>query len=250
MRSFYLLLMLLCGCCCCWTGGAANLMHLDGTKLSGSGSAAQFEKLRDGSLEEAFLASPLLGSVIRIELPEARKIDHLLLATAGGPDWSIARRISLRLDDGDTIMLEFPNHFRHAERFDVRRTARVLELKVEEVYAASPESAGSSKVVRPWGGFAEIEVNDAEDIPLMVEAIPLPGESIMLVITKVEDPEELDTRFSKFSPYGEDSTDMLASQLATEFLEGAQASLEYLGASLPQGAAERAARRKLPDLPL
>ena len=165
MRSFYLLLMLLCGCCCCWTGGAANLMHLDGTKLSGSGSAAQFEKLRDGSLEEAFLASPLLGSVIRIELPEARKIDHLLLATAGGPDWSIARRISLRLDDGDTIMLEFPNHFRHAERFDVRRTARVLELKVEEVYAASPESAGSSKVVRPWGGFAEIEVNDAEDIP-------------------------------------------------------------------------------------
>ena len=81
---------------------------------------------------------------------------------------------------------------------------------------------------------------EAEDIPLMVEAIPLPGESIMLVITKVEDPEELDTRFSKFSPYGEDSTDMLASQLATEFLEGAQASLEYLGASLPQGAAERA----------
>ena len=74
---------------------------------------------------------------------------------------------------------------------------------------------------------------EAEDIPLMVEAIPLPGESIMLVITKVEDPEELDTRFSKFSPYGEDPTELLASQLATEFLEGAQASLELLGASAP-----------------
>ena len=41
---------------------------------------------------------------------------------------------------------------------------------------------------------------EAEDIPLMVEAIPLSSESIMLIVTKVEDPEELDTRFSKFSP--------------------------------------------------
>ena len=41
---------------------------------------------------------------------------------------------------------------------------------------------------------------EAEDIPLMIEAIPLSGECIMLIITKVEDPEELDTRFSKFAP--------------------------------------------------
>ncbi len=39
---------------------------------------------------------------------------------------------------------------------------------------------------------------DAEDIPLMVEAIRFPDESVMLVITKIEDPEELDTRFSNF----------------------------------------------------
>lgn len=37
------------------------------------------------------------------------------------------------------------------------------------------------------------------DIPLMIEAIPLSGENIILQITKVEYPEELDTRFSKFS---------------------------------------------------
>ena len=40
---------------------------------------------------------------------------------------------------------------------------------------------------------------ETDDIPLMVEAIPLPSESIILLITKVECPEELDTRFSKFS---------------------------------------------------
>ncbi len=41
---------------------------------------------------------------------------------------------------------------------------------------------------------------EAEDIPLMIEAIPASADSIVLIITKVEDPEELDTRFSKFAP--------------------------------------------------
>ena len=51
---------------------------------------------------------------------------------------------------------------------------------------------------------------EAEDIPLMVEAIPLSNESIMLVITKIEDPEELDTRFSKFSPCTDVPADLLS----------------------------------------
>lgn len=41
---------------------------------------------------------------------------------------------------------------------------------------------------------------EADDIPLMIEAVPLSAECIVLTITKVEDPEELDTRFSKFAP--------------------------------------------------
>ena len=45
------------------------------------------------------------------------------------------------------------------------------------------------------------------NIPLMIEAIPLSGESIVLVITKVEDPEELDTRFSRFTPDLKDDVD-------------------------------------------
>ena len=44
---------------------------------------------------------------------------------------------------------------------------------------------------------------EADDIPLMIEAIPASSDSIVLIITKVEDPEELDTRFSKFTPFGE-----------------------------------------------
>lgn len=46
---------------------------------------------------------------------------------------------------------------------------------------------------------------EADDIPLMIEAIPVSSECLILVITKVEDPDELDTRFSKFSPEQEDN---------------------------------------------
>lgn len=48
---------------------------------------------------------------------------------------------------------------------------------------------------------------DADNIPLMIEAIPASPDSIVLIITKVEDPEELDTRFSKFAPSSDDSSD-------------------------------------------
>lgn len=41
---------------------------------------------------------------------------------------------------------------------------------------------------------------EAEDMPLMIEAIPMNADSVVLVITKVEDPEELDTRFARFAP--------------------------------------------------
>ena len=53
---------------------------------------------------------------------------------------------------------------------------------------------------------------EVEDIPLMVEAIPLSGENIILQITKVEYPEELDTRFSKFSESDEEEEDTVISE--------------------------------------
>ena len=40
---------------------------------------------------------------------------------------------------------------------------------------------------------------DVDNVPLMIEAIPVSPECLILVITKVDDPEELDTRFSRFT---------------------------------------------------
>jgi adapter protein MecA 1/2 len=49
---------------------------------------------------------------------------------------------------------------------------------------------------------------EADNIPLMIEAIPTPNDSLILIITKVSDPEELDTRFSKFAQTLENTLDL------------------------------------------
>ena len=66
---------------------------------------------------------------------------------------------------------------------------------------------------------------EAEDIPLMIEAIPS-ADSIVLIITKVEDPEELDTRFSKFAP---SSIADAKKKNTPGKLEGAEGLLDLLG---------------------
>lgn len=42
---------------------------------------------------------------------------------------------------------------------------------------------------------------EAEDMPLMIEAVPSSSGAIVLIITKVDDPEELDSKFSKFGSH-------------------------------------------------
>ena len=39
----------------------------------------------------------------------------------------------------------------------------------------------------------------AENVPIMIEAVPFADDGIVLIISKTEDPEELDTRFSRFT---------------------------------------------------
>ncbi len=65
---------------------------------------------------------------------------------------------------------------------------------------------------------------EADNMPLMIEAIPVSADSIILIISKVEDPEELDTRFSKFTPFGGQSEGSSASPSIE--LEGADDILD------------------------
>lgn len=79
-----------------------------------------------------------------------------------------------------------------------REDLAARELKISEL-AYGTEKAKS--LFRDMMQQANYEFGfEADDIPLMIEAIPLNAESIVLLITKVEDPEELDTRFARFAP--------------------------------------------------
>ena len=92
------------------------------------------------------------------------------------------------------------------------------ELKISEL-AYGTEKAKT--LFRDMMRQANFEFGfEAEDIPLMIEAIPLNAECIVLIITKVEDPEELDTRFSRFAPsVTEDDEDEYAAGDADEVLD-------------------------------
>lgn len=83
---------------------------------------------------------------------------------------------------------------------------------------------------------------EAENIPLMIEAIPVNMESIILIITKVEDPEELDTRFSKFAPFKEkDTTETSTIESAANVLDMIQ---NMMKAGLSKAAEARETKRE------
>ena len=72
------------------------------------------------------------------------------------------------------------------------------ELKISELAYGSDKAKSLFKDMMEQASY-EFGF-EADDIPLMIEAVPISSECIVLTITKVEDPEELDTRFSKFAP--------------------------------------------------
>ena len=65
---------------------------------------------------------------------------------------------------------------------------------------------------------------NADNTPIMIEAIPLSSDSIKLIISKVPDPEELDTRFSRFTqnPAAKKDGDNWLNRLTAALLEGAE----------------------------
>lgn len=72
------------------------------------------------------------------------------------------------------------------------------QLKLSELAYGSEKA---KRLFREMMQQASFEFGfEAEDIPLMIEAIPMDSGCVVLLITKVEDPEELDTRFAHFAP--------------------------------------------------
>ena len=76
------------------------------------------------------------------------------------------------------------------------------QLKINELAYGSDKA---KELFRDMMQQASYELGfEAEDTPLMIEAIPVSSECIVLIVTKVDNPEELDTIFSRFSPSDSD----------------------------------------------
>ncbi len=75
------------------------------------------------------------------------------------------------------------------------------ELKISELAYGTAKARALFKEMMQQ---ASIELGfEVDDIPLMIEAIPVSPDCLILIVTKVEDPDELDTRFSRFSKINE-----------------------------------------------
>lgn len=72
------------------------------------------------------------------------------------------------------------------------------QLKLSEIAYGSKKTKMLFKDVMQQASY-ELGF-DADNIPLMIEAIPMSTGCVVFIITKVDNPEELDTRFSRFAP--------------------------------------------------
>jgi adapter protein MecA 1/2 len=81
---------------------------------------------------------------------------------------------------------------------------------------------------------------EVDGISLMIEAIPVSDECLILVLTKVEDPDELDTRFSKFSPFSANKNTEAAGEVfyADEILNSMNQSDDFLNDDIEDGPKE------------
>jgi adapter protein MecA 1/2 len=77
------------------------------------------------------------------------------------------------------------------------------QLKISELAYGSEKAR---ELFRDMMEQANIDFGfDADDIPLMIEAIPTSRDSIVLVVTKVDNPDEFEERFSRFGIQRDDS---------------------------------------------
>jgi len=87
-------------------------------------------------------------------------------------------------------------------------TKQDLENKDIRISELAYGSKKAKELFREMMEKAQTEINfDAENCPLMIEAVPMVDDTLVIFITKVDNPDELDTRFSKFTKAKRSSED-------------------------------------------
>lgn len=101
----------------------------------------------------------------------------------------------------------------------IRCTLTKKELEKRDL-KLSEMSYGNEKVKQLFQDMMQMAAYEcdfeAEDTPLMIEVIPF-TECAVIIVTKVEDPDELDTRFSRFAPSVHDGENTLSGIIGDVF---------------------------------
>lgn len=101
---------------------------------------------------------------------------------------------------------------------------KLRNLKLSDLSYGSPKS---KELLVELFKIAKQEVNFEVDSPIAVEAVPLKGGDIKLIITKVIDPDELDARFSRFTPMQNDIVPFAIMQLLEQTFDHFEDALKY-----------------------
>ena len=113
-------------------------------------------------------------------------------------------------------------------------TKNELEMRDLKLSEIAYGSAKVKKLFRDMMQLAYVQCGfEAENIPLAIEVVPF-RDYASITITKVEDPEELDTRYSRFAP-GVDSQGGLLSELDKIFRSITSAAPTQSDGDLPFG---------------
>ena len=121
--------------------------------------------------------------------------------------------------------------------------SRQLHLK-ELAYGTEKARALFHELLREARARFGFEV---ENMPVMVEAVPLQDDSLVLIVTKVDNPEELDTRFSSFSPSvksGPPDVDTASTSALSQLLEAIRKEIDGDGGSTPETGQAPAAEKR------
>jgi adapter protein MecA 1/2 len=121
--------------------------------------------------------------------------------------------------------------------------SRQLHLK-ELAYGTEKARALFHELLREARARFGFEV---ENMPVMVEAVPLQDDSLVLIVTKVDNPEELDTRFSSFSPSvksGPPDVDTASTSALSQLLEAIRKEIDGGGGNTPEAGQAPAAGKR------
>ena len=128
-----------------------------------------------GTMEKPFVTT-LNNSWIQATFPKPVQVGSVVLYQGRYEEWSRAKKVVLELSDGTKIPAEAEGRAEEAQTVAVNKPTQSVKVTVTDVYAGP----------KPWGGWAEIEINGPRrEVKAVKDAVTIESAiALMLVRNK------------------------------------------------------------------